>query len=152
VHRDLDINVELEIPDRLPRLDPGGHSEGSGRVCAMEAAAWLAGEAWSDTPRSVHAAIARVARQVNDEVSDDVRQTLWPLIFASLDTRAPRHFVLSMRLERFGRLELAAARSRGDMRRAWVAVIDEYARLYGPHRAALSSRRLHELSDHLDAF
>jgi len=43
------------------------------------------GEKWSDDPKTVHRAIRWVARSVND----DVRQTLWPLILASLDTARP---------------------------------------------------------------
>ncbi len=64
----------------------------------MEAATWLAGEPWSDHPRSVHPVVVQVARAVNDGVCDEERQTLWPLIVVSLDTARPRHPVLSLRL------------------------------------------------------
>lgn len=92
---------DIELPDHLPRLNRGAHREDSGGACAMEAAAWLAGESWSDRPRSVHPVVAQVARTVNDGVCDEERQTLWPLIMASLDTARPRHPILSLRLSWF---------------------------------------------------
>jgi len=77
----------MEVPDRLLRLDKGSHRASSGRACAMEAASWLAGESWSDHPRSVHGVIAEVARRVNDEVGDAERQQLWPLILGLVGHR-----------------------------------------------------------------
>ncbi len=44
----------------------------------MEAASWLAGEPWTDHPRSVHPVIAGVARAADDSVSDAERTGLWP--------------------------------------------------------------------------
>jgi hypothetical protein len=76
----------MNIPDRLPMLHVGFHEEGDGELCAMEAAAWLAGEEHSDTPACVHPMLAQAVRIVNDVSNDDVRQTLWPLIIRCLGT------------------------------------------------------------------
>jgi hypothetical protein len=140
-----------QIPTHLPRLSPGGHAEESGKVCAMEAAAWLAGERWSARPRSVHRVVARVARDVNDRASDDERQTLWPLIVASLDTARPRHPILGLRLSWHAERGLKSAAWQGDLRQAWRAVLDKHARLYGPHPPASIARGLGDLSAHQQA-
>jgi hypothetical protein len=142
---------DVEVPDHLPRLDWGSHRRGGSKVCAMEAAAWLAGERWSDHPRSVHSVIMRVARTVNDGVSDDVRQTLWPLILASLDTARPRHPVLNMRLSRYAEKALAEAAPYEDLPKVWTAVLDEHARLYGERSSSVSASRLQSLARHLKA-
>ena len=104
----------------------------------MEAAAWLAGEAWSDHPNSVHPVIGRVARLVNDRVSDDERQTLWPLILASLDTARSRHPIKRLRLSHRAIRALASTRRRGDLREAWWAILAEHARIYGSDLPAAS--------------
>jgi hypothetical protein len=52
----------------------------------MEAAAWLANEDHSDSPQCVHPVLAAMARQVNDSVDDETRQTLWPLLIRCLGT------------------------------------------------------------------
>jgi hypothetical protein len=46
----------------------------------MEFASYLAGERWSDHPACTHPLLASLARQVNDHVSDDARQTLLTLV------------------------------------------------------------------------
>jgi hypothetical protein len=139
----------LEFPDHLPRLDRGAHRQDDGQVCAMEAAAWLAGERWSDHPKSVHQVIAQVARTVNDQVSDDIRQALWPLILASLDTARPWHPLLNMRLSRCAILEVARARGDEDLRGAWRTVIEEHARLFGECPSWASASSLRSLAGHL---
>jgi len=138
-----------EVPDHLPRLDRGAHHRDDGRACAMEAAAWLAGEPWSDHPKSVHQVIGWVARSVNDRVPDDVRQTLWPLVLASLDTAQPWHPMLSMRLSRRAGKAYAAATHQGDLRKVWTTVLDEHARLYGERSSPVPASRLQNLVDHL---
>ena len=139
---------DVELPDHLPRLNRGAHREDSGGACAMEAAAWLAGEPWSDHPRAVHRIIGNVARTVNDRVSDERRQTLWPLIVASLDTARPRHPVLSLRLSWCAGKALAAAADHGDLPKAWMVVLEEHARLYGHRPSSVPTHRLRSLSAH----
>ena len=46
----------------------------------MEYASYLAGEKWSDHPACTHPLLAELARQVNDFVSDETRQTLLELV------------------------------------------------------------------------
>jgi hypothetical protein len=140
--------ADMKMPDRLLRLDKGSHRASSGRACAMEAASWLAGEPWSDHPRSVHPVIAGVARRANDEVDDAERQRLWPLILASLDTARPRRLGLAHRLRRSA--WKAEARSRGaDPRQVWEQVLAEHTRLTGHRPGAVSSERFESLSAHL---
>ena len=133
------------IPDRLPRLDWGSHKPDDGKLCAMEAAAWLAGESWTDHPRSVHRVVAFVARQVNDAVSDDVRQTLWPLIIDSLGTARPFNLVRGVRLRRRAARSLAQARVRDDLPQAWRDVLDEHSALYGISNRSITRQRLESL-------
>lgn len=142
---------QSELPGQTPSVGLGFPPNDEGQVCAMEAAAWLAGEKWSDDPKTVHRAIRWVARSVNDEVSDDVRQTLWPLVLASLDTSRPGHLLLSWRLGRYGRKLMADVSRRGDFPRAWQKVLDEHARLYGEHpRPSLLKSRLQSLVTHVE--
>jgi len=139
---------DVELPVHLPRLNRGAHREDSGGACAMEAAAWLSGEPWSDHPTAVHRVIGNVARTVNDRVSDEVRQTLWPLIVASLDTARPRHPVLSLRLSWCAGKALAAGANHGDLTQAWMVVLEEHARLYGRHAPSVPTHRLRSLAAH----
>lgn len=46
----------------------------------MEYASYLAGEKWSDHPACTHPLLAELARQVNDFISDELRQTLIELV------------------------------------------------------------------------
>ena len=139
----------LEVPDRLIRLDRGAHSPDSGRACAMEAASWLAGERWSDHPRSVHRVIAGVARWVNDELDDGGRQQLWPLILASLGTSRPGRLILAHRLRRCAWKARVEARG-GASRQVWERVLAEHARLTGHRSPAVPSGRLAALAAHLE--
>jgi len=100
MRRQRGLGPSLEVPDRLLYLDRGKHEPNSEQGCVMEAASWLAGEPWSDHPRSVHPVIASVARRVNDEIDDDERQSLWPLVAASLGTARRGRVRLHWRLER----------------------------------------------------
>jgi hypothetical protein len=55
--------------------------------CVMEAAAYIAGEEWSDSPECVSPVIAAFLRNWNDSVDDTFRQRLKPYIERVLDTR-----------------------------------------------------------------
>lgn len=67
-------------PDSLPILSRGKHRSPRKGACFMEMASVLAGEGWSDHPRCTHPLLARVARLVNDNTSDDNRSRLAVLI------------------------------------------------------------------------
>lgn len=140
--------ADFEVPDRLLRLDRGSHRPESGRACAMEAASWLAGERWTDRPRSVHRVIAAVARWVNDELDDASRQQIWPLILASLGTARPRHVLLAHRLRRCAWRARANARG-GDPRAVWETVLREHARLTGHRPQAVPRERFESLAARL---
>jgi hypothetical protein len=121
------VDVSVTIPDQLPSLGQGSHHPWSSTPCAMEAASWIAGHRWSDHPRSVHPAIAGVARMVNDSLSDDERQGLWPLILASVDTARPWRPILSWRLHRYAVIAMRAAG--GPTTAVWRGTLDRFAEL-----------------------
>ncbi len=62
--------------DALPLLLRGKHRGPRQGACFMEFASYLAGERWTDHPACTHPLLASLARQVNDHISDDGRQTL----------------------------------------------------------------------------
>ncbi|HVB07116.1 MAG TPA: hypothetical protein VNF07_12795 [Acidimicrobiales bacterium] len=130
------------FPDRLPTLERGSHGSGEPGICAMEAAAWLAGEPWTDHPRAVHPVIARVARATNDALDDDERQRLWPLILASIGTGRPRHLMVSLRLWRTAQRAVAADGDR--LRVLWGELLGEYDRNVPRHERPPNLRRLEE--------
>lgn len=59
------------------RLSRGKHSSPHEGVCVMELASMLAGEPFSDRPRSVCPVIATFMRIYNDRLDDDRRQDLY---------------------------------------------------------------------------
>lgn len=69
-----------QIPEFMPVLSVGRHRSPKRGACFMEYASHLAGERWSDHPSCTHAAVAALARAVNDCTSDDARGRLVPLI------------------------------------------------------------------------
>ncbi len=70
----------MSTPTVMPVLSRGAHRKPRKGACFMEFASYLAGETWSDHPHCTHPVLAGLAREVNDRVSDDVRQRLLPLI------------------------------------------------------------------------
>src|SRR5665647_1119708 len=67
-------------PELLPVLSRGKHRNARRGACFMEMASFLAGERWSDHPACTHPLLARMARLVNDSVTDSERSQLVPLI------------------------------------------------------------------------
>jgi hypothetical protein len=92
----------------------------------------LVEQPWSDHPRSVHPVIVGTAQRVTDTVNDAERQSLLPVILASLDTARPHHFLLAHRLRRCA-WKARRATGAGDVRRVWEALLAEHAPL---HRAS----------------
>lgn len=68
------------------RLGKGKHWSPEEGACVMELASMLAGEPFSDHPRSVSRAIAAFMRAYNDALDDDRRQTLYAYASASVGT------------------------------------------------------------------
>jgi len=69
-----------ELPSDLILLS--GSHEPDGQMCIMEAAAYVAGEPWTDRPQCVCPMIAAFLRSWNDSIRDDAHRTalLKPLI------------------------------------------------------------------------
>lgn len=60
-------------------LEHGSHEPDS-HYCLLEAAAYMAGETWSDHPQCVSPVIASFGRSLNDEWDDAQRQKLVPYL------------------------------------------------------------------------
>jgi len=69
-------------------LSTGSHATREAGVCVMELVAWFAGERHSDKPQCACPVIASFARQLNDNLTDEYRQRLKPLIPALALSRA----------------------------------------------------------------
>jgi hypothetical protein len=61
------------------QLCRGAHVSPDKGVCVMELASMLAGEKFSDRPRSVSPVLCRFLRAYNDLLDDDRRQDLYPI-------------------------------------------------------------------------
>ena len=61
------------------RLERGGHTDPTSGSCLMERVSVIAGERFTDRPRCSLPALAALAQQVNDRVSDGARQSLLAL-------------------------------------------------------------------------
>lgn len=72
------------------RLDKGGHASPDHGLCAVELASQLAGEKFSDHPRSVCPVIAAFVRAYNDRVGPERRQDLVPYAARIVGTRGDR--------------------------------------------------------------
>ena len=66
----------------------GAHTTREQGVCLMEAVAWFADERHSDAPQCACPVIAALARRLNDQLNDEERQRLSPLIPALALSRA----------------------------------------------------------------
>lgn len=75
------------FPDGMPILSRGRHRSPRSGACFMELASVLAGERWGDHPTCTHPLLGQLARQVNDNISDDGRQDLTLLIPAVVGRR-----------------------------------------------------------------
>jgi hypothetical protein len=62
------MTPKYATPDFMPVLSSGAHSSAERGACVMEYVSVLAGETWSDTPRTVHPGLGHVARSINDQM------------------------------------------------------------------------------------
>ena len=67
-------------------LTTGAHSDFNNGICAMEGAAYIAREPFSDTPKCVSPVIGAFMRSWNDALSNDDRAMILPLIPLTLNT------------------------------------------------------------------
>jgi hypothetical protein len=83
--------TSLSIPSpQTARLTRGGHASPEDGAYAMELASMLAGEAFSDHPKSVCRVIAAFLRWYNDAIDDDRRRDLYRCVADVVGTRASR--------------------------------------------------------------
>lgn len=80
--------MSLNIPEFMPILSRGGHTSPAEGACIMEYASFLNGEAWTDAPSCTDHLLADAARYINDELDDEDRQRLLPLLPRLMGTAA----------------------------------------------------------------
>jgi hypothetical protein len=68
--------TELNIPDSIPVLSRGNHTDPRDGACVMEMVSVLSGEEFSDSPTCVNSTLRTSAICVNDFVSDDNRNKI----------------------------------------------------------------------------
>ncbi|PQZ82100.1 hypothetical protein CQ031_01400 [Microbacterium sp. MYb40] len=78
----MTMNAETTIT-----LAKGAHSNPEEGMCLLEAASFVAGEAFSDTPQCVSPVLGSFGRALNDALPTDKRQELVPLIPRIIGTR-----------------------------------------------------------------
>ena len=83
------IEERLKALDSIPLLR-GAHDSNE-QMCAMEAAAWIAGEEHSDRPRCVSPVLGAFVRSWNDALDDEERQALKPCIPRMIGTAGDGH-------------------------------------------------------------
>lgn len=76
----------MTVPDFMPVLARGKHSDPSVGACIMEYVSYLAGEEFSDKPGCVDINLAGFARAINDILPDEERQALLPFISRLMGT------------------------------------------------------------------
>jgi hypothetical protein len=106
----VELNKDRIAKLKTIKLQNGAHPSVVAGMCAMEAAAWIAGEEHSDHPQCVSPVIAAFMRRWNDALDDRTRQRLKPYIIRCVGTGASQEF---------------------EERRAWLAV-DWLVRTYLP--------------------
>ena len=85
------IAIDQERLAKITVLHHGAHDDIEDGVCAMEAAAYVAGEPWSDHPECVCPVIATFMRSWNDGLPNDERtDILLPLIAKTIGTRGSK--------------------------------------------------------------
>jgi hypothetical protein len=99
------------VPDIVPVLSRGKHRNPRKGSCFMEFASYLAGERWSDHPDCTHPLLAALARDVNDNIGDEARRDIAPLVpdVIGLRWRDPVIDVLLARKAALAALPIAAA-------------------------------------------
>ena len=95
------MSIVIERLDQLEALtlDSGAHASFEQGACIMEAAAWVAGETFSDHPKCVCPVIGAFLRAWNDGVDNDFRQRLKPyipLVIGTADSHSQERSWLAM--------------------------------------------------------
>jgi hypothetical protein len=111
------------------KISKGRHASPHDGACVMELASMLAGERFSDHPKSACPVISSFLRTYNDSVDDDRRQALYAIASQVVGTRGPKE-VARARAEHLGST-LLDLRLR---RHPWTRLVPERV------RASLSPR------------
>lgn len=90
------------VSHQTVRLGKGRHSSLEHGACVMELASLLAGERFSDHPRSVCRLIGAFLRGYNDMIDDDRRQDLYACAASVVGTAGPPELEI-LRAERLAR-------------------------------------------------
>ena len=89
--RQMNVAIDKKRLAKITTLDHGAHTDFKDGVCAMEAAAYIANEPWSDHPECVCPVIATFMRSWNDGLPDEERTSLLlPLIAKTIGTRGSK--------------------------------------------------------------
>ena len=86
----MQVTIHQDRLARITKLYSGSHDP-NGKMCAMEAVAYVAGEPWSDHPECACPVIATFMRDWNDGLSDEDRdRLLLPLIPRLVGTKGSK--------------------------------------------------------------
>jgi hypothetical protein len=122
----------MSISHQTARLSAGYHRSPDEGVCVMELASMLAGEPFTDWPRSVSPTLAAVLRGYNDGLDDTRRQTLKRYAAESIGTAA--RWRVEKRRRRVLHAALPDLNGRRGLRAAVgrrLALLDPYSTLRG---------------------
>jgi len=73
--------------EQLPKLAAGSHDEKSGSMCAMEMVAYMERLPHSDSPECTCPVLASYVRTLNDNMDQETRQSLLPILPMLVGTR-----------------------------------------------------------------
>lgn len=79
-------------------LKIGKHQQREMGMCAMEFAAYIAGEEHTDFPLCVPLELAKLFRQVNDRLGDEKRQLLKPYVIRATEIALKDHNLINYRV------------------------------------------------------
>ncbi len=140
------------VADRLTELETltlkeGAHSDSASGFCAMEAAAYVAGEDWTDHPQCVCPVIGAFMRSWNDGLPSDADRDrlLKPLIPQILDTRSTREVEVQrsyLALDWLARVQAPAFLSLRDDLKAHAVALQHLAPLTDPASCAAAQPTL----------
>jgi hypothetical protein len=89
---------QVTVPDFMPALRKGPGASPAFGGCIMQYCAWITGDQWTDHPACTHPNIASAAITVNDNLSDEDRHLLVPLIGRLIKTPVPADDVMATRV------------------------------------------------------
>jgi len=92
----------MNLSEKLPTLSKGDPEEGSGKISAGQAVAYLAGEEWTHTPKCVQPVLNSLTTAMNYLLPNDQMHRMWPSLLRQIRTARPgMEPVLSIRLTAF---------------------------------------------------